>query len=249
MRTPHDVTTTYSNIDALNGATVPQSRFKQILRAAIHLLSYHFILKRRRTTLVRVAGFRLTVRPTVFHPRYFLTSKFFAEFLLGIDLVGKRVADVGTGSGILALAAAWAGAASVVALDINPNAAMAAAENAHINGLAKSIMAVSSNLLAALTSRPLFDVILSSPPSFAGEPRDVADRAWHAGPDYRDIAMLFIQARERLASGGCMYLLLSSDSGLNLLGNLVRTAGFAARVVAHRSILIESMIIFELRQR
>src|SRR5947208_9075910 len=91
-------------------------------------------------------------------------------------------------------------------------------KNAHTNGLAKSIMAVSSNLLAALAPRPLFDVIISSPPSFAGEPRDVADRAWHAGPGYRDIAMLFIQARERLASGGCMYVLLSSDTDVNLLG-------------------------------
>ena len=34
---------------ALDRATVPPSRSKQILRAAIHLLSYHFILKRRRT--------------------------------------------------------------------------------------------------------------------------------------------------------------------------------------------------------
>jgi SAM-dependent methyltransferase len=84
-----------------------------------------------------VAGFRLTVRPTVFHPRYFLTSEFFANFLSDIDLAGKRVADVGTGSGILALAAARAGAASVVALDINPNAAKVAAENAHANGLGK----------------------------------------------------------------------------------------------------------------
>ena len=78
--------------------------------------------------MARVAGFRLKVRPTVFHPRYFLTSEFFADFLSGIDLVGKRGADVGTGSGILALAAARAGAVSVVALDINSNAAMAAAE-------------------------------------------------------------------------------------------------------------------------
>jgi methylase of polypeptide subunit release factors len=91
-----------SNIDGLDRATLPLSRSKRILRAAIHLLSYHFILKRRRTTLVRIAPFRLTVRPTVFHPRYFLTSKFFADFLSGIDLDGKRVADVGTGSGILA---------------------------------------------------------------------------------------------------------------------------------------------------
>src|SRR5438067_20836 len=34
---------------ALDRATVPPSRSKQILRAAIRLLSYHFILKRRRT--------------------------------------------------------------------------------------------------------------------------------------------------------------------------------------------------------
>jgi len=26
-----------------------------------------------------------------------------------------------------------------------------------------------------------FDVVMSSPPSFSGEPRSVADRAWHAG--------------------------------------------------------------------
>ena len=112
-----------------------------------------------------------------------------------------------------------AGAASVVALDINPAAAKVAAENAHANGLGKPIIAVGSNLLSALSPRPLFDVILSSPPSFAGEPLDVADRAWHAGPSYRDIAMLFIQARERLTSGGCMYVLFSTESDLDLLGS------------------------------
>ena len=141
--------TTYEDTRALDRPTLPPSRSKQLLRTAIHLLSYHFILTRRRTTVTRVAGFRLSVRPTVFHPRYFLSSKFFANFLSDIDLAGKRVADVGTGSGILALAAARAGAASVVALDINLNAAKAAAENAHANGLSKPIMVVGSNLLSA----------------------------------------------------------------------------------------------------
>jgi release factor glutamine methyltransferase len=219
------VTTTYRSINAPDRPTLPPSPSKQILRRAIHLLSYHFILKRRRTTVARVAGFRLTVRPTVFHPRYFFTSEFFANFLSDIDLTGKRVADVGTGSGILALAAARGGAASVVALDINPNAAKVAAENAHANGLGKPIMAVGSNLLSALTPRPLFDVILSSPPSFAGEPRDIADRAWHAGPSYRDIAMLFIQARERLASGGCMYVLFSMNQTSNYSETLLAAQG------------------------
>jgi 23S rRNA G2069 N7-methylase RlmK/C1962 C5-methylase RlmI len=93
----------------------------------------------------------------------------------------------------------------------------------------------------------LFDVIISSPPSFAGEPRDIADRAWHAGPDYRDIEDLFEQARMHLAPGGAMYLLLSSDSDLVRLSALMTAADFDARAVAQRSILIETFTIYELR--
>ncbi len=80
-----------------------------------------------------------------------------------------------------------------------------------------------------------------------GEPLDLADRAWHAGPHYRDIAALFDQARERLKPGGCLYLLLSSDSDLDLLGNLIERAGFQARLVAERSIFFELFILYELR--
>jgi len=196
--------------------------------------------------VVHAAGFRLVVPPTVFHPRIFLTSEFFAAFVGQLDLTGQRVADVGTGSGILALAAARAGAMSVVALDVNPNAARAAADNARTNGLGERIAAVCSDLLSPLVPRMLFDVILSNPPSFAGDPIDLADRAWHAGEDYRDIAALFEQARNRLRPGGRMYVLLSSDSDLNLLGSLIAQAKFRSRPVAQRSILIESMIIYEL---
>ena len=44
-----------------------------------------------------------------------------------------------------------------------------------------------------------------------------------------------------------MYVLFSTDSDLDLLGNLIRRAGFAARLVAEQSIFIESLIIYELR--
>jgi hypothetical protein len=54
-----------------------------------------------------------------------------------------------------------------------------------------------------------------------GEPRDLADRGWHAGLRYRDVAALFDQARERLKPDGCMYVMLSSDSDLELLGQLI----------------------------
>ncbi len=89
-------------------------------------------------------------------------------------------------------------------------------------------------------------MIISSPPSFPGEPRDIADRAWHAGLDYCDVAPLFDQARERLALGGRIYLLVSSDSDLDMFSALIVRARLQARLVAERSIFIESLIIYEL---
>ena len=241
------VVETTNDASVASRSNVQPTFLRRLLRTVIHRLCYHFVLKRDRTTVTRAAGFRLTVRPTVFHPGYFITSEFFAGFIGRQDWSGKRVADVGTGSGILALAAARAGATNVVAIDINPNAAGAARENALANGLGDRVNAVCSNLLAAIAPRPQFDVILSSPPSFPGEPRDLADRAWHAGRDYRHIASLFDQARERLAPGGRFYVLLSSDSDIELIGTLVESAGFRWSVVAERSIVFESFPLYELR--
>jgi release factor glutamine methyltransferase len=228
------------------GTSVPHTLPRRLLRGFIHFFSYHLILARKGTRYARAAGFRFKLRPTVFHPRYFLTSEYFAKFIDRLDLTGKRVAEVGTGSGILALAAARAGAEMVVAIDINPNAALSADENAVLNGYGDRVFAVTSNLLSALAPRPLFDVILSSPPSFAGKPKDVADRAWFAGPDYRDIYEMFGQARERLKPDGRFYLLLSSDSDLGILGRAIAQNGFHARLVSERSIAIECFILYEL---
>jgi predicted nicotinamide N-methyase len=57
------------------------------------------------------------------------------------DLVrGKTVLDFGAGSGLVALAAARAGAAQIFAADIDPFAAAAIAANAEANGLAVSVL-------------------------------------------------------------------------------------------------------------
>jgi release factor glutamine methyltransferase len=223
----------------------PPGPLRKFFRSSVHHLSHKFILNRRTSRTVHAAGFRLAVPATVFHPKLFLTSEFFAKFIDTLDLEGKTVADVGTGSGVLALAAARAGSMAVAAIDINPAAVAAAARNSCANGFASRVTALCGDLLSSLPPRPRFDVIVSNPPAFPGEPRDIADRAWVAGPGYRDIAPLFQQARQRLKPTGVMYVILSSDSDLPLIGNLARKAGFRARAVGALSILIESMIIYE----
>ena len=51
------------------------------------------------------------------------------------SVAGKTVLDFGAGSGVVAIAAALAGAARVIACDIDPDALLACAENAALNGV------------------------------------------------------------------------------------------------------------------
>jgi ribosomal protein L11 methyltransferase len=63
------------------------------------------------------------------------TTRLCLELLQEIDVSGRRVIDVGTGSGVLAIAAARLGASSVIALDHDPDALLNARENVARNGV------------------------------------------------------------------------------------------------------------------
>jgi ribosomal protein L11 methyltransferase len=64
------------------------------------------------------------------------TTALMLEHQLGLDHAGKRVLDVGSGTGILAILAAQRGAAHVSAFDIEEWAVENARENAELNGVA-----------------------------------------------------------------------------------------------------------------
>jgi len=76
---------------------------------------------------------------------------------------GHRVLDAGTGSGILAIAAALLGARPVLAVDVDPCAVEVARENARVNGVSDavhaSVAAVDGGFLA---DGPTFDVIAAN---------------------------------------------------------------------------------------
>ncbi len=76
------------------------------------------------------------------------------------DTSGSHVLDLGSGTGILAIAAARLGAGEVVALDLDPAAAVSCRENVELNGLAAKITTVCGDL-AGLDVQT-FDLVLAN---------------------------------------------------------------------------------------
>jgi release factor glutamine methyltransferase len=130
------------------------------------------------------------------------------------------IADVGTGSGILAVCAAkYLPQAHVTAIDVSPAALAVAKRNAERHVVAERITFVEADLLAAQPAEPRFDFILSNPPyvstaEMAELPRDVRDHephlALHAGEQGTElIERLIAESTERLRPGGMLFIEVS----------------------------------------
>lgn len=89
------------------------------------------------------------------HPSTRLVLAVLEDLITG----GERVLDVGSGSGVLAVAACRLGAASAVALDIDPAAIEATVANAAANGVADRIVASTA---ALATIAGTFDVVVAN---------------------------------------------------------------------------------------
>ncbi|MBV9449182.1 MAG: methyltransferase [Streptosporangiaceae bacterium] len=113
-------------------------------------------------------------------------------------VAGRRVMDLASGSGLVAIAAVKAGAADVTAYDIDPLATAAIAVNATANGVAVHVV---RGDLAGL---------LDGPPPRAGDLLLVADAFYE-----RDLADRVTRLLERARAGGAA--VLAGDFGRTYL--------------------------------
>jgi release factor glutamine methyltransferase len=132
----------------------------------------------------------------------------------GSDVV---VADLGTGSGCIALSiASECPGVTVFATDISPAAVEIAAENAARLGLGDVVTALTGDLFSALPpeARGMLDVVVSNPPYIPSVdvpvlPAEIAGFEPHlsldGGPDGLDVyRRILSDAREWLTSGGLL---------------------------------------------
>ncbi len=147
---------------------------------------------------------------------------------------GRRVLDVGTGTGVLALVAARAGAASVTAVDVSLRSVAATWLNARLH---RSAVVVHRGDLFAPVAGRRFDLIVANPPYVPAAtdvlPRHRISRCWDAGRDGRTVLdRLCTEGPGLLTSGGMLLLVHSAVCGCDGTISRLADSGLDAEILA-----------------
>ena len=194
----------------------------------------------------KLAGFTFIVRPTVFNPADFISSKVFVSYIDTLDLHGKYILDMGSGSGVVSIVAASKGA-ECIAADINPVAVRCITENALLNNFVKQITAIESDLFESLGNivNGKFDIIFFNPPYYKGNPTNNFERAFKGGPNLEVIDRFLVEAKNFLAPSGRLCLLVSSDMNLDEMYSRIKTAGYAYKILHTNKKTFETFYIID----
>ncbi len=154
---------------------------------------------------------------------------------------GRRVLDLCTGSGFIAIAAAEMGCADVTAFDICPHAVRCSRGNAAVVGVHVDIR--EGSWTAAVDCAP-FDVVVSNPPYVptppGGDNEVICSSAgpswaWNAGHDGRLILDPLCDTVPKLLSdGGSLLLVHSALAGVQESLDRLTWAGMRAEVGASK---------------
>lgn len=205
------------------------------------------LLSRRvgRLVLEQIDGIELVVLPDVFNPAVFRTTPVLVDAIGDQVGQGMRVLDVGTGTGVAAIAAVSAGAARVVAVDINAEAVRCARINTLLNHADDRIDVRRGDLFAPVAGER-FDVVVCNPPFFTGRPVSQRDAAWRS----EDFLPRFCAGLgEVLESRGFALLVFSNHADEHALVTALDEAGWDTRIERARDLGDEVVTVFRISRR
>jgi release factor glutamine methyltransferase len=185
-----------------------RDRFRALVRRRIDGCPVAYLVGRKE-----FFSLELEVTPSVLIPRPETEFVVMECLRLAKEMDQPRVADIGTGSGNIAVAVAKQHpGARVTAVDLSPDALAVASRNAQRHGVHQRVECLAGDLFQPIRPEMRFDFILSNPPylSEAELPclpsgvRDFEPRlALNGGPSGYDVFdRLVNEARRHLVAGG-----------------------------------------------
>lgn len=153
-------------------------------------------------------------------------------------LRGAAVLEVGTGSGLISLCCLQAGAARVVATDLNPAAVENARENGRLLGFGerlevRRVPRRDPGAWTVLRPDETFDLIISNPPWEDQQPETVEQFALY-DPGFALLESLVSGARQRLRPGGRMWLAYGCVTAIRQIQKAAKREGLECRLLDER---------------
>ncbi|MFH1630888.1 MAG: HemK2/MTQ2 family protein methyltransferase [Candidatus Aenigmatarchaeota archaeon] len=175
-------------------------------------------------------------------------SEMMAKIVFQQDIAGKKVLDIGCGSGLLAIISAKCGG-SVVSADINIDAVKAAERNAKTNNV--ELVTKHSSLFEKIDG--VFDLIIFNPPYLPENEEDMFSEdklIYSGGPTGRDIIERFVeQAKSHLDRNGKILMLISTLTQEKSVMDHFHKHGFTTKILDRMKIAWEELIVVEARPR
>ena len=216
---------------------------RRLIRKFIFFLIKPFILlylnSERR---YRYKDIDLIIKPGVFHPGLFFSTKFLLNYIKNFDLRGKNILELGAGSGLISIYLSKKGS-KVLASDISENAIKNIKENSIRNN--SKIGIIKSNIFSNIDQQ-FFDFIIINPPYFDKNPVTDKQYAWYCGADHEYFKMLFSQLRNYIDKNSKVIMILSEVSKVNSILEIAKKREIKMELVFQKRVFFEEQFIFEI---
>ncbi len=187
------------------------------------------------------------ILPSVFHPRFFFSSKYLAAFVETLPLKGKRVCEPCTGSGFISLLAYQKGA-TVCCFDLNPAAVECVQLNLQKNfpqAKPQTFTVLQSNVFQSIPPQ-LFDVVFINPPYFFNEVKSTSQLAWNCGAQGEFFISFFSHLKTYLHPEGTCYMVLANNCEIERIQLLAFQYNLSFNCIQSKKISWEENYIFEI---
>jgi release factor glutamine methyltransferase len=189
-------------------------------------------------------GITVRVKPRVFHPGLFISTKILLSFVDSLTLLNKSFLELGGGTGVISILAAKKNAV-VHSSDMSSLAIDNIEVNAVLNNV--DIRIYKSDLFKEIPQQ-VFDLIIINPPYYNKDPENEEEYAWYCGSNFEYFHSLFHSLSQYINENSQVFMILSEVCDIDKIKAIGNESGFLWEIILQKKIWGEENYIFRISQ-